>query len=60
MVDALEQAVRDDGLKSVQLQLTGLGRETDRDIVSDHLEGNLVDDLGDDRFSLPGMMLEPA
>ena len=52
MVDALEQAVRDDRLEGVELQLAGLGGKADRDVVADHLEGDLVDDLGDHRVDL--------
>ena len=49
MVDALEQAVGDDRLEGVELQLAGFGGEAHRDVVADHLEGDLVDDLGDHR-----------
>ncbi len=38
MVDALEQAVGDDRLERVELQLAGLGREAHGDVVADHLE----------------------
>ena len=52
MVDALEQAVGDDRLEGVELQLTGLGGKADGDIVADHLERDLVDDFGYDRVDL--------
>src|SRR4029077_21123385 len=52
MIDALEQAVGDDRLEGIELQLTGFGRETYRHVVSDHLEGDLVDDFGDHRIDL--------
>ena len=52
MIDALEQAVRDDRLERVELQLAGLGGKAHGDVVADHLEGDLVDDLGNHRIDL--------
>ena len=52
MIDALEQAVGDDRLEGIELQLPGLGRKAHRDVVADHLEGDLVDDLGNHRIDL--------
>jgi hypothetical protein len=43
---------RHDGLEDVQLQLAGLGCHRDAQILADHLEGDLVDRLGDDRVDL--------
>jgi hypothetical protein len=44
--------MRDDRLERVELQLAGLGGEGHRQIVADNLEGDLIDDLGDDRIDL--------
>ena len=52
MGDALEQAVGDDRLEGIELQLAGLGGEAHRDVVADHLEGDLIDDLGNHRIDL--------
>ena len=52
MVDALEQAVGDDRLEGIELQLAGLGGKGNRDVVADHLERDLVDDLRNDRIDL--------
>jgi hypothetical protein len=49
-----KMAKADDGLHHVELELTGLCRHGDREVVADHLEGDLVDDLGDDRVDLAG------
>ena len=50
--EALEQAVGDDRLEGVELQLAGLGGDGHGDVVADHLEGDLVDHLGDHRVDL--------
>src|SRR6202034_226465 len=52
MVDALEQAVRDDRLEGIELQLTGLGGKAHRDVVADNFKSDLVDDFGDHRIDL--------
>src|SRR5579872_1021087 len=52
MIDALEKTMRDDRLESVELQLTGLGGKAYRHVIADHLESDLVDDLGDHRVDL--------
>ena len=49
---ALEDALDDDGLHHVQLQLAGLGGEGDGGVVADDLEAHLVRDLGDDGIHL--------
>ena len=49
---ALEDALDDDGLHHVQLQLAGLGGEGDGSVVADDLEAHLVRDLGDDGVHL--------
>lgn len=35
-----------------QLQLARFSREGNRDVVADHLESHLIDDLGDERVDL--------
>ena len=52
--DALEEALGDDGLHDVELQLTGLGGEAYGGVVADDLEAYLIGDLGDDRIHLAG------
>src|SRR5262245_51995703 len=54
MLEALEQAVGDDRLESVELELAGLGGEADRDIVADYFESDLIDHLGNNRVDLSG------
>ena len=47
-----EQAVGNDGLEGVELQLAGLGGEGDGDVVADDFEGDLVHHLGNHRVHL--------
>src|SRR5262245_26730423 len=54
MLETLEQAMGNDRLKSVELELAGLGRKADRDIVADHFESDLIDHLGNDWVDLSG------
>ena len=69
VIDALEQAVRDDRLERVQLQLACFCRETHGHVVADHLERDLVDDLGnpavdlarhDARPRIAGRLISPS
>ena len=53
-VDRLDQRLGDDGLHDVELELASLGRHGHGLIVADHLEADLVDDLGDNRVDLGG------
>jgi len=52
--DRLEQCRGDNRLHDVELELTGLCGHRDRHVVADHLEADLVDDLGKDRVDLGG------
>ena len=49
---AFEDALGDDGLHDVELELAGLGGEGDGGVVADDLEAHLVRDLGDDGVHL--------
>ena len=50
--NALEDALGDDGLHHIELQLSVLGSNGYGSIVADHLEAGLVDHLRDDRINL--------
>src|SRR5271154_1565883 len=52
VVYALENRMRYDRLERVELQLAGPGGEKHCQIVADHLEGDLIDDLRDDWIDL--------
>ena len=51
---ALEQAVGDDRLEGVQLQLAGFGGKGDGHVVADDFEGDLIDHFRDHRIDLAG------
>ena len=51
-IDGLEQAVEDDRLESVQLQLACLSSHGDGHVISDDIEGNLVHYLRNNRVYL--------
>lgn len=50
--DRLEQAVEDDRLKGVELELPALGGHGDGHVVADDEERHLIDDLRNDRVHL--------
>ena len=52
VVERGQQGARDDRLEGVELQLPGFGGHGDGEVVADHLEGDLVDDFGDDGVHL--------
>src|SRR5690606_33298667 len=50
VLEATEERVGNDGLECVELQLPRLGGHGNGKVVADHLEGDLVHDLGDHRI----------
>ena len=50
--DAFHDGFCDDRLHHVELELTGLGREGNGHVITDHLEADLVCNLRDDRIDL--------
>src|SRR5436305_9236121 len=54
VIQALEQAVRNDRLKCIELQLPGFRRETYGDVVADDLERDLINHFGNDRIDFAG------
>ena len=54
MGDAFKKTMGNDRLKGVELQLSGLGCKADRQIIANHLKGNLVDHFGDHGVDLAG------
>ena len=53
-LDGLEQFIEDDGLKSVQFQLTCLRSHGDGHVIADDIEAYLVHHLRDNRVHLAG------
>ena len=51
-LEVFKEAVEDDRLECVQLELSRLGSHSDGGIVSDNVERNLVNNLGDDGIYL--------
>ena len=50
----LRTGMQDDRLEGVELELAGLGSHGDGDVVADDLEGDLIDDLWNNRVDLAG------
>ena len=54
MREAVEQGFCNDGFEGVELELAPFGGHRDGDIVPDHLIGDLIDELRDDRIDFAG------